>query len=266
MKRLLLLLPLAACGGLPRPYAGNPGAEAVRLAIPKAPVLIIPAPGPGVPTGYATTLATALVNDDVPSVAAKLDPTEWRLLVTAQGTAPRYALVGPDAKTYGTLTGTSFANPSADALALAQKLAAINAQVQQSSPESMENRTPRIFIASVTGAPGDGNSALPLNLSRVLPSPDLELVTDPKLADFTVTGVIKATPQGAGQDLVELDWSVADANGRKIGQVTQLHPLAVTDMVPYWGDVAAAATQEAASGIQDVVNKDVLHKANAPQP
>ena len=103
------------------------------------------------------------------------------------------------------------------------------------NPELLENRTPRIFVAGITGAPGDGDDALASNLARDLPTPDLELVTDATRADFTVTGTVTATPQPGGQDLVELDWAVFDSNHRKIGQVTQLHPLAPGDMVALLG-------------------------------
>jgi hypothetical protein len=46
--------------------------------------------------------------------------------------------------------------------------------------------------------------------------------------------------------------------------VTQIHDLDPADITPYWGDVAAAAAQEAAGGIQQVVSNAVLKKGQKP--
>jgi hypothetical protein len=71
---------------------------------------------------------------------------------------------------------------------------------------------------------------------------------------------VKAEPDKNGQTLITLNWSVTDANHRKIGQVTQLHDLGLSEITPYWGDIAAAAATEAATGIAEVVNNATLHK------
>ncbi len=286
MKRLAVLLPLAltACGTLPEPFYGNPGPMGARLSIPPAPVLMVPPPAAAALLDaksapiYAKDLAAALVNYDIPSIAGAPMKGGWLLTTTAsrngESIIPAYVIIGPDGKTYGRQNGAPIAaaawtqgDPAAlnaaaaaDAPALAKMLAAINARIQGSNPQSLENRPPRIFIGPVTGAPGDGNHSLPLNLARDLPGPDDVVVTNPALADFTVTGNIVVTPGQNGQVMVELDWSVRDANHRKIGQVTQLHPLALTDITPYWGDVAAAAATEAATGIQQVVANAILKK------
>ena len=290
MKRLLLLLlllPLAACGTLPEPFYGDPGRLGAQLAVPPAPVLVVPAPGAALlgdasAALYAQDLAAALVYHDVPSIARPAGKHDWRLLTTATvaGTSvtPHYVIAGPDGKTYGNVDGApadaaAWANgdaaalhgqAQADAGKLATRLAAANAVVQQGNPNSLENRPPRLFMGSVTGAPGDGDQALALAMSRNLPGPDDELVDRQARADFTITGLVKTQPDPHGQILVELDWSVYDTNNRKIGQVTQLHDVMPGDIVPYWGDVAAAAGQEAAGGVQKVIQNATLHRT--PQP
>jgi hypothetical protein len=285
MKFFVFALPLAlaACGTLPEPFYGNPGAEGARLAVPPAPVLMVPAPtgamlDDNAAKAYAQDLATALVTYDVPSIAGPANPGFWRVTITAKlagnSVIPDYVFTGPDKKTYGNQQGAPVpaqawgdgdtaalqAAAGADAKTLSKMLATINAQVQQSNPLSLENRPPRIFVGAATGAPGDGDSVLPMNLGRDLAGPDDEVVTDIKRADFVVTAKIKTQPDGNGQTLVELDWIVQDANHRKIGQVTQLHDLSPGDITPYWGDVAAAAATEAATGVQQVVVNAVLKK------
>jgi hypothetical protein len=285
MKRYGLVLPmlLASCGTLPEPFYGDPGAEGAKLTAPPAPVLVVPTP-----TGaelsnsaaalYASDLANALNALDVPSIARAPTRNDWLLTTTASNAGgnvvPDYAISGPGGKIYGTQTGGPVPAPdwaqgapavlsaaaTTDALALANKLAAINAAVQQSNPDSLANRPPRIFFGTVTGAPGDGDSALAVNMLRDLPSPQTEMVTSPAAADFSVTGVVKAQPDSNHQLLVELDWIVTDSSHRKIGQVTQLHDLSPGDIEPAWGDVAAAAATEAASGVNEVIANATLHK------
>lgn len=291
MKRLSLALPLAlaACGTLPQPFYGNPGGPlAEKLSQPPPPVLMVPTPGAALLGGdaaalYAKDIAAALAAHDVPSVAGPATKTEWRLGISASvkgdQVTPAYAIIGPDGKSYGQQTGavvpaagwangddtTLNAAANADAPSLTQLMTNINAQIQQSNPASLENRTPRVFIGAVTGAPGDGDTALPLNLGRDLASPDLTMVTDTQQADFTVTGTIKTSPAPQGQLQVELDWVVRDRNNRIIGQVTQIHDLDPEDITPHWGDVAAAAAQEAAQGVSTVVRNEILKKGPKPE-
>ncbi len=289
MKYLVLALPLllAACGTLPEPFYGDPGVEGARLAVPPPPVLVVPTPGAAMLDDasaalYARDLAGALVDNDVPSIARAAGKRDWRVVTTATlagvSVTPHYAITGPDGKAYGAIDGApaaaaAWANGDTNVLAqqaktdantLAKKLAQVNAAVQQSNPNSLENRPPRLFMASVNGAPGDGDSALQTAMTQDLPDADDELVTDPARADFTITGVVKSQPDANGQLLVELDWSVYDPGHRKIGQVTQLHDLAPADIIPYWGDVASAAAKEAAGGVQKVIENATLHKT--PQP
>ena len=279
----LLTLLLAGCGTLPQPFYGNPGPVGAKLAIPPAPVLMVPPPGKAflrddAASAYANDLATKLADYDVPSVAGPIQKDNWHLQITAvlngNSTLPIYNVIGPNGKSYGKITGQpvsteGWANGSqatlikaadTDAPNLAKLLTGINAAIQASSPQSLENRTPRIAIGAVSGAPGDGDTVLPTDLARVLAGPNLELVTNKQDADFVVSGTVKASPAKSGQSLVELDWIVRDTNNRVAGQVTQIHMLNQSDITPHWGDVAVAATQEAAGGIQSVVQNDILKK------
>jgi hypothetical protein len=280
---LLLVLALSACGTLPEPFYGNPGPEGAKLSIPPAPVLIIPPPTAALLPAdsanlYATDLASALVASDVPSIVRPAAKTDWRITTTASlaGTTvtPHYVLTGPDGKTYGQADGaaadaqawsnaapaTLTAQASADAKPIVKLLEAANAEVQGSNPNSLENRPPRIYFTGVTGAPGDGDHALTLNMTRDLPPLGLTLTTNRADADFTVSGVVTASPDTNHQLLVQLNWLVHDAANRSIGQVTQLHDLNPSDITPYWGDIAAAAATEAAGGIHTVINNATLHR------
>ncbi|OYV40232.1 MAG: hypothetical protein B7Z81_02330 [Acidocella sp. 20-61-6] len=277
---------LAGCGTLPEPFYGNPGVTGARLAVPPPPVLIVPTPtnamlGNDAAKLYANDLAAALVAADIPSIAKPADKTDWQIITTAtlSGTQviPHYQITGPDGKTYGNENGAGvdaagWANgtpdtlnhaATTDAATLAKLLAAVNASIQQSNPNSLENRPARLFVAGVAGAPGDGNNALSLDITRDLPKLGMELVDKPAQADFIVNGIVKTKPDANNQTLVEIDWMIHDANNRKIGQVTQLHDLSLSDITPYWGDVAAAAATEGAGGIHEAVQNATLKKTSA---
>ena len=229
---------------------------------------------------YAKDLAAQLVAANVPSIFGPATKSDWQLVATAKlagsDVTPAYTVLGPNGKNYGQIQGTpvpaaAWADgtasalqeaASADAKPLAKLLAGINARVQQGNPLSLENRSPQIFIGTVTGAPGDGDTALPLDLSRDLPSPGLQLVTNAKQADFSVTGTVKATPSGPGQVRCNSGTGLERA-GHQPSQDRPGDAAACPrprDISPYWGDVAAAAAAEAAGGIQQVVVNARLKK------
>jgi hypothetical protein len=285
MRWVFLLVPLflAGCGTLPQPFYGNPGPEGAKLATPPPPVLIIPPPGQALlgddaAKVYAGDLAAAFVALDVPSIARPALKADWRLITTASISGgkviPSYSVLGPDGKNYGSQNGAPVdeadwanGNPQilnaaagTDALSLCKLLADANATVQQSNPQSLENRPARIFVDKVTGAPTDGNNALALGMSRDLPGVDSVIVTDRTQADFIISGAVKTQPDTDQHVLVQIVWTVHDSSNRVVGDVTQLHDLKPADITPYWGDVAAAAAAEGASGVQQVITNATLHK------
>src|ERR1700722_9323380 len=93
LTRLLYLAPLlsmlTACGDLPEPFIGNPGATARRLAQPLTPLLAIP---PGTDTllpdaanqDLAKQIAAALQATEVPAMVRTPEKTDWRVITTAK--------------------------------------------------------------------------------------------------------------------------------------------------------------------------------------
>ena len=86
---LLACLAIAACGDVPEPFLGNPGATARRLAQPLTPLLAIP---PGSDTmlpdaaneELAKRIAGALRDTEVPALEREPQKTDWRVVTTAQ--------------------------------------------------------------------------------------------------------------------------------------------------------------------------------------
>jgi hypothetical protein len=278
---LLLPILLIGCGTLPQPFLGKPGVEGALLSVPPPPVLIIPPPrdallGNAAAHLYAKDLAAALVAQDVPSIAQPATKFDWRLIAQAttagDKVVPSFTVIGPTGRVYGRSTGVAVSaedwsngdpailNSAAASSApdLAHQLGVINASVQQSNPHSLENRPSRVLLGHVTGAPGDGDHALALDLRRDLGQLGIVLVDHKQDADFILSGIVKVSPgnntaNASPSNVVELDWLVRSQSGAFIGKVSQLHDLAPSQMAPYWGDVAVAAAQQASLGIKQVI-------------
>ncbi len=273
---LALLLTLAACGNLPRPFEGRPGATATRLSQPPPVRLAVVTPAADVLRAdagavLAAALAEALVAQDVPAVASRPADGDWRLVVTTapQGrlVVPLYTVFDPIGRNVGTAQGdpvpadlwTAGASPALRAIAtraapnVASLLTRIEAARRASDPNSLVNRQIRIAILPVTGAPGDGNAQLARNMRDQLAS--LGLLLDDATADFTVTGHVDAVPVSAKTSRIEITWIVTDTKGVERGKLVQLNEVPAGSLSLHWGDVAYAVAQEAAGGVKDVVDQ-----------
>jgi hypothetical protein len=287
----VLLLPalLAACGDLPRPFAGKPGATAVALSRPPPARLAVPPPtGVLLPPTAAETFAAAVTEElvvrEVPAVAGPVHPGDWRLDLTAsqQGgqVVPHFTVSDPAGKARGTTDGPpvpaaawAAATPDllrqeagASGLSIATLLTRIEAARRQNDPNSLVNRPPRVLVAEVTGAPGDGNRALSRQMRRILPQFG-EIVTDTSQnADFTVAGTVHTAPGPGGATRVEIQWHITDAAGHDLGKVVQLNNVPAGSLDGVWGDVALVVAQEAANGVRDVIEKQTGARAAGQVP
>ncbi len=108
------MLSLAACGDLPRPFQGQPGATAMRLAQPPPARLAVPAPGDALlpdaaSRQFADAVAEGLQAQEVPAVASDPRKGDWRLLVTAEAHAgaviPVFTVENPKGEPQGKAEG-----------------------------------------------------------------------------------------------------------------------------------------------------------------
>ena len=285
-----VLAGLSACGDLPQPFAGRPGANALRLANPPPARLVIPAPGAALLPPHdaalmAHDLSEALVAQELPAFAEPARAGDWQIRVSAElqhgGPAPGGAGGGPtqgmvlprfevlDAGLHpkGVIAGDPVpagAWASGDP-AILQHVAAnaapqitalmrsVDAAIKQSDPNSLYNRPARIFLARVTGATGDGDASLTRQMRTKIPDTGDMLVARPESADFVVRGVVRQTPLAGKQQQVEIHWLIYDAQGHEAGDVAQGHDIAAGSLDRLWGDVAAAVAAEAAGGVHEVI-------------
>jgi hypothetical protein len=273
---VLCLVALSSCGDLPRPFAGNPGRNALALAVPPPPRLIVPAPTNGLlpdpdAKAWAEAVTNALVAVEIPAFSAAVHKGEWQLRLSASldGSivTPKFTYIDPKGGIKGEVIGASVAaaewaqaSPAVFQQSAAQAapqivglLRAVDASLKQSDPNSLYNRPARIYFSGVTGAPGDGNSALARGMRIRLPDTGDQLVQQAYSADFLLRGTVKMTDEPGGQQQVEIHWLVSDPAGHLAGDVAQGHDVAKGTLDHYWGDIAAAVTDEAAGGVHEVI-------------
>jgi hypothetical protein len=281
-----MLALVAGCGSLPRPFEGNPGATAARLSQPPPSRLAVPQPGsaflaPAAASMFATNLAGALADQEVPAVADAPRKGDWRVLASAepQGNmiVPQYVVEDEKGIEQGTVEGVPIsasawiqADPpllqqaATDAAPrLASLLTRIDAARRQSDPNSLLNRPSKLGFLGVDGAPGDGNSSLARQMRAELPKLGQIVQDTAQGADFTLEGHVVTAPLPAGQMRVEIQWVVSDSKGAERGRVIQLNEVKVGSLDHFWGDVAMVVAQEAAGGVRDVIMTQTGNKQAA---
>ena len=284
---LLALLGLAACGELPRPFAGNLGGEAQHLAEPPPVRLIVPVPrniflpeGPS--ADLARVLAENLLDVEVPAAIGVPKRGDWRLVIEADhrgsDVVPTYRVIDPAGEQRGITEGLPVPtelwvnNPPLRRISgeatprVVSLLNRIEAARRQSDPNSLQNRAPRLLVTEVTGAPGDGNVTLARLVKVELVKAGQELQDEAKGADFTLTAQVSVVPAGAGKQRVEIQWIINDAKGSEAGRVVQLNEIPAGMLDRYWGDVALVVAKEAAGGVRDVIANRVAAKYRIASP
>jgi hypothetical protein len=222
---------------------------------------------------FADLLALSLQKEEVPSLARAPRKTDWRLAITAERKGdlivPRYAVQDPSGRELGAIDGASVAagrwregapatlgQAANDAVPKVLALMmSIRASRDRANPSSLLNRIAKLYVPAVTGAPGDGDVTLTKLIRARLAEFGPLVQTTPESADFTVKGEVIVSPLPKRQQQIEVVWTVTRPSGVVTGKVSQLNSLPAGTLDLYWGDVAVVVTQEAASGVNTVVER-----------
>ena len=285
----LFLSLLSACGDLPEPFKGNPGFTARRLAVPADTRLVVPPPTDALlpndaATAFVNLLAEALQKEDVPALAQPPRKYDWLLSVTAvrrdDKIVPHFAILDASGKDQGSVDTTPVpaaawsagwpATLGKTAGEAAPRVVALMTSIRairdRADPTSLLNRIAKLYVPEVTGASGDGNLTLTKLIRARLGELGPLVQLTPEDADFTVQGKVVLTPAGGGNQRVEVVWTVTRPSGVVSGKVSQLNLLPAGSLDHYWGDVAGAVTQEAAPGINTVVERFIGRLPEKPKP
>ncbi len=283
---LLLLLPVA-CGDLPRPFEGRPGATAARLAQPPPARLAVLRPTGAYLTDagaadYAAAVASAMQEEALPAVADAAQPGDWRLELLAElrdgRVVPKFLVRDPTGTERGQAEARSVAadawtGASPETLrqasqqaapTIAALLAGIEAARREADPDSLVNRPVRIHLREVRGAPGDGNRSLARHMRDQLTKLGMVVQEGADRADYAVAGEVSLADLPRGQQRVEIRWKVADAKGAEAGQVAQLNSVPRGALAGLWADIAMVVAQEAAGGVRDVISNQTGPRRDVP--
>jgi hypothetical protein len=277
---LLCALALAACGDIPRPFADGPVTpEQAALRRPPPARILVPAPVQAGLTSeaaqrFAEALAESLREQELPATAspgARPGPRDWRVAASFEtggnAVSLTYALIDERGERVGTvraprpvpIAAWANADPAALSAAAADAAPAIAAltgradSARRAAGPSAPARLPTIAILPVTGAPGDGNTALTLAMREAIGRRGLILQEEAPGADYVVAGAVLTEPRPGGQLYVEIGWKVTQ--GRlDLGKVSQLNEVPARAVSGRWGDVAFVVAEEASAGVRQVVD------------
>jgi hypothetical protein len=274
---LLPLLLLGACSDGITPHWGNPGGAARQLAIPLAVRLAIrPPPEALLDDTAARLLADAVAEGlqaaDVPAIATEAPlPLDWKLDITAAvsgaNVQPRFAIRNADGREQGAVetsavparnwaeaTPELISTVTAQAVPrVTQMLLSVQAARAAASPAAISAGPPRVRFIPITGAPGDGNTALTSRMRSFLGNLGYVMQDTAEGAAFAVTAEVSLVPVNPATQRVEIQWIVSRRDGHELGRVVQLNEVPANSLSRFWGDVAYVAAEQAAGGVQTII-------------
>jgi hypothetical protein len=127
------------------------------------------------------------------------------------------------------------------------------------------SKKPKIFLAEIIGAPGDGKNSLYRNLRRFLDIAGAELVSERPNSTILVKGFVNVSPPFNGANDVAITWLVATKEGKELGKVTQNNKVPVGTLSGRWGDAAHVIAQGASIGIIDIVEQNLSPRKGKPR-
>ncbi|HXQ49568.1 MAG TPA: hypothetical protein VN802_00610 [Stellaceae bacterium] len=280
MRRLLLALSLLAsgCQPVPHPFADNVDRPAVSALRPRdsAGILVLPVAGAPDPaaSALATSLAEALRQADVPASTDAGNRGSFRLETTtseeplAPGRARvtlAWSLKAADGAQLGageaTRDAASAAWEKGDpdlAAALSHDAVRVIAPLVTGDAPAAASVGPIVAVRAVTGAPGDGGTALANAIGAALGHAGVEVAGGGAKARFALSCVVAVSPPKDGQQSVAVRWVLALSEGREMGQVSQQNTVPAGSLDGAWGDVAYAVAAAAAPEIALLIERAKL--------
>jgi hypothetical protein len=159
----------------------------------------------------------------------------------AGGAAPAAGAVAsatqPAAKAASAIAGT----PAAAAGAVPAGMATTGS-IDSSAPVST-------MVSSISGAPGDGSTALSGAIQRELGKSGVALTNAAGAQTYKVEGKVVMGQSKDGKQPIQIDWNVIDPAGKKLGTVSQKNEVPQGSLDGTWGKTADLAAAAAAQGI-----------------
>ncbi len=133
---------------------------------------------------------------------------------------------------------------------------------ENSSDSVILRERPRIFLAEIIGAPGDGNNSLFRNMQRFMIVAGASVVSERLKSHYLVKGFVNVSPPYNASNDVAITWLVTTNEGQELGKVTQNNKVPVGALEGRWGDIAHIVAQGGSVGIIDIVEQHLAPSDN----
>lgn len=206
------------------------------------------------PWGSVSPTVTQAIADKVASSLGAWAPTQAKPQAVPVASAVPYTGVPSGAGAGGIVAAPPA--PEAPAVAVAAPPVA---------PPTVTNTTTASLpgssgMPSVSGAPGDGNTALASALNRELTRQGMPVDRQTGQA-YRVEGQVSVGAVKDGRQAIQIDWRVKDGKGSPVGTVTQKNSIPPGSLDGAWGQTADAAAAAAAQGILKLLPQQAAAKA-----
>lgn len=118
------------------------------------------------------------------------------------------------------------------------------------------------LVPIVTGAPGDGNSALADAMRQELTQAGIGSASAGQRS-YLVAGKVTVGPAKDGKQPIKIDWRVTDPGGSLLATVSQNNEIQAGTLDGAWGNIAADAAQGAAVKIKTLIDENQASGAAA---
>lgn len=113
-------------------------------------------------------------------------------------------------------------------------------------------------VPAVTGAPGDGKTALAEAMKRALKQQGIKLVSSAKAGAYKIQGEVEVGAAANGQQPITIRWAVIDPSGKQMEKtVVQNNKIVAGSLDGAWGEIADQAAGAAASEVTKLLQKQV---------
>ncbi len=143
-----------------------------------------------------------------------------------------------------------------------QAPAASQLPAETSGDSAILFKKPKIYLAEIIGAPGDGNKSLYRNLYRSIIIAGAEVVTERPNSEFLVKGFVNVSPPYDASNDVAITWLVTTNEGKELGKVTQNNRVPAGALNGRWGDMAHVIAQGGSIGVIDIIERHLSASIN----
>ncbi len=173
-------------------------------------------------------------------VVAPITAPPWEALVAA----------GPGAAQdidLETLNGPGMAPPEAP-------VAEVPA-TEPAKPKSKGTEINAVAVVPVRGAAGKGNDELTAAMRTTLTKAGWTVLKAASRNALTIAGEVRMEPGDGATQTVALRWEVKTPDGKVLGDIKQSNSVPNGSLDAGWGENAGFATEAAATGIYELINK-----------